>query len=79
MCIVECVDWHCVLCNVQQLAESLDEFGGKWELNPGDGAFYGPKVGVTEIDIMRIFVQWKWDVDCKLLYFNATAFVASIC
>jgi len=22
----------------------LDEFGGKWELNPGDGAFYGPKV-----------------------------------
>jgi len=29
---------------MQQLAESLDEFGGKWELNPADGAFYGPKV-----------------------------------
>ena len=23
----------------------LDSFGQKWELNPGDGAFYGPKVG----------------------------------
>jgi threonyl-tRNA synthetase len=29
---------------LQQLAESLDEFGEKWELNPKDGAFYGPKV-----------------------------------
>ena len=28
----------------QQLAESMDEFGSEWELNPGDGAFYGPKV-----------------------------------
>ena len=28
----------------QSLAESLDEFGTNWELNPGDGAFYGPKV-----------------------------------
>jgi threonyl-tRNA synthetase len=23
------------------LSESLDEFGVKWSLNPGDGAFYG--------------------------------------
>lgn len=22
----------------------MNEFGHKWELNPGDGAFYGPKV-----------------------------------
>jgi len=34
----------CVVCVVQQLSESLDEFGEKWELNPADGAFYGPKV-----------------------------------
>ena len=34
----------CCVYDVQQLSESLDEFGGKWELNPGDGAFYGPKV-----------------------------------
>ncbi len=28
----------------QQLKECLDAFTDKWELNPGDGAFYGPKV-----------------------------------
>lgn len=34
----------CVLFLFQQLSESLDAFGYKWEINPGDGAFYGPKV-----------------------------------
>ena len=29
---------------LQQLENSLIEFGEKWILNPGDGAFYGPKV-----------------------------------
>ncbi|PIO16487.1 hypothetical protein AB205_0121860, partial [Aquarana catesbeiana] len=29
----------------KQLENSLNEFGEKWVLNPGDGAFYGPKVG----------------------------------
>lgn len=28
----------------QQLENSLKDFGEKWVLNPGDGAFYGPKV-----------------------------------
>lgn len=28
----------------QLLEQSLREFGQPWELNPGDGAFYGPKV-----------------------------------
>jgi hypothetical protein len=28
----------------KQLEEALNEFGRKWSLNPGDGAFYGPKV-----------------------------------
>ena len=28
----------------KQLEEALNEFGQKWTLNPGDGAFYGPKV-----------------------------------
>jgi threonyl-tRNA synthetase len=28
----------------KQLEEALNEFGQKWVLNPGDGAFYGPKV-----------------------------------
>lgn len=31
----------------KQLAESLDKFGQKWTLNPGDGAFYGPKIDIT--------------------------------
>lgn len=31
----------------KQLAESLDKFGQKWSLNPGDGAFYGPKIDIT--------------------------------
>lgn len=29
---------------MQQLERSLRQFGERWELNPGDGAFYGPKV-----------------------------------
>lgn len=31
----------------KQLEEALNEFGQKWTLNPGDGAFYGPKVQFT--------------------------------
>lgn len=31
----------------KQLAESLDKFGQPWTLNPGDGAFYGPKIDIT--------------------------------
>lgn len=64
---------------MQQLAESLDEFGGKWELNPGDGAFYGPKVGVTEIDVMCVLFSGNGMSPIKLLYVDVTAFVASIC
>ncbi|ESN97826.1 hypothetical protein HELRODRAFT_85090, partial [Helobdella robusta] len=37
----------------QQLKESLDEFGEKWEYNPGDGAFYGPKIDITIMDALR--------------------------
>lgn len=29
-----------------QLERSLQEFGEHWELNPGDGAFYGPKIDI---------------------------------
>jgi len=40
-----------------QLTKALDEFtaggGGKWEMNPGDGAFYGPKIDVTISDALR--------------------------
>jgi len=31
-----------------QLAAALDEFVGEgnWRVNPGDGAFYGPKIDI---------------------------------
>jgi len=37
----------------KQLEEALNEFGQKWTLNPGDGAFYGPKV---KLKIFSIFL-----------------------
>ncbi|KAK3677389.1 threonyl-tRNA synthetase [Recurvomyces mirabilis] len=41
----------------ESLTKALDEFkeqtGTKWELNPGDGAFYGPKIDVTISDALR--------------------------
>jgi threonyl-tRNA synthetase len=38
----------------QQLTQALDKFyPGKWELNPGDGAFYGPKIDITIRDALR--------------------------
>ncbi|KAM9852391.1 threonine--tRNA ligase 1, cytoplasmic isoform 2-T2 [Aulostomus maculatus] len=30
----------------QQLEMGLQQFGERWELNPGDGAFYGPKIDI---------------------------------
>lgn len=33
-----------------QLTQALNEFGYPWELNPGDGAFYGPKIDITIMD-----------------------------
>jgi threonyl-tRNA synthetase len=38
-----------------QLAEALDEFAGKgnWRVNPGDGAFYGPKIDIKVFDAME--------------------------
>lgn len=35
------------------LSESLNEFGAKWGLNPGDGAFYGPKIDITIKDALK--------------------------
>ncbi|KAF2838487.1 threonyl-tRNA synthetase [Patellaria atrata CBS 101060] len=39
------------------LAAALDDFtaqgGSKWELNPGDGAFYGPKIDITISDALK--------------------------
>ncbi|XP_017893242.1 threonine--tRNA ligase, cytoplasmic isoform X2 [Ceratina calcarata] len=35
------------------LAESLDAFGEPWQMNPGDGAFYGPKIDITIMDALK--------------------------
>ncbi|XP_054277975.1 threonine--tRNA ligase 1, cytoplasmic-like isoform X2 [Macrosteles quadrilineatus] len=37
----------------KQLADSLNEFGETWRENPGDGAFYGPKIDITIMDALR--------------------------
>ncbi|KAG8694635.1 threonyl-tRNA synthetase, partial [Ceratobasidium sp. 395] len=38
----------------KQLQTVLDRFQpGKWELNPGDGAFYGPKIDITIQDALK--------------------------
>ena len=40
-----------------QLTKALDLFSAdgnsKWELNPGDGAFYGPKIDITISDALK--------------------------
>lgn len=40
-----------------KLKEALDEFtasgGGQWELNEGDGAFYGPKIDIGLSDALK--------------------------
>lgn len=35
------------------LKKALDEFGKPWKENPGDGAFYGPKIDITLYDAMK--------------------------
>lgn len=39
---------------LQQLKKSLDKhYPGKWDLNSGDGAFYGPKIDITIQDALH--------------------------
>jgi threonyl-tRNA synthetase len=35
------------------LRKALDTFGKPWKENPGDGAFYGPKIDITLYDAMK--------------------------
>ena len=41
----------------KQLKEALDACEHKWELNPGDGAFYGPKIDIQIKDALGRFWQ----------------------
>ncbi|QLL32361.1 hypothetical protein HG536_0C05300 [Torulaspora globosa] len=40
-----------------KLESALRKWGGKWELNPGDGAFYGPKIDIMISDALRRWYQ----------------------
>jgi threonyl-tRNA synthetase len=31
----------------------LNAFGSPWKENPGDGAFYGPKIDITIMDALK--------------------------
>ncbi|KAJ3154282.1 threonyl-tRNA synthetase [Geranomyces variabilis] len=35
------------------LTKALEKFNARWELNPGDGAFYGPKIDIVISDALR--------------------------
>merc|ERR1712062_418332 len=37
----------------KMISDSLDSAGLPWILNPGDGAFYGPKIDITLMDALR--------------------------
>ncbi|KAM3165473.1 Threonyl-tRNA synthetase [Lachancea thermotolerans] len=40
-----------------KLESALRKWGGNWELNPGDGAFYGPKIDIKISDALRRWHQ----------------------
>lgn len=40
-----------------KLQAALEKWGGNWELNEGDGAFYGPKIDITISDAMNRWFQ----------------------
>ncbi|XP_035940643.2 threonine--tRNA ligase 2, cytoplasmic isoform X2 [Halichoerus grypus] len=47
-----------IFCTVeQQLQNSLVEFGKPWKMNPGDGAFYGPKIDIKIKDAIGRYHQ----------------------
>ncbi|ETE72689.1 putative threonyl-tRNA synthetase 2, cytoplasmic, partial [Ophiophagus hannah] len=50
-------DAHLFCTMEQQLQNSLDDFGEPWKLNPGDGAFYGPKIDITIKDAIGRYHQ----------------------
>lgn len=40
-----------------KLTNALNNFGKKWEINPGDGAFYGPKIDIMISDALKRWHQ----------------------
>uniref|UniRef100_A0A4W4EBM6 threonine--tRNA ligase n=1 Tax=Electrophorus electricus TaxID=8005 RepID=A0A4W4EBM6_ELEEL len=64
----------------KQLENSLNEFGEKWVLNPGDGAFYGPKIDIQIKDAIGRYHQCATiQLDFQLpIRFNLTFANASL-
>jgi threonyl-tRNA synthetase len=71
-----------------KLKDALDNFsaagGGQWELNEGDGAFYGPKIDVTISDALKrdyqcatIQLDFQLPQNFELEYMTAEAAVKS--
>ncbi|XP_014222509.1 threonine--tRNA ligase, cytoplasmic isoform X2 [Trichogramma pretiosum] len=63
----------------KSLSESLDAFGKPWTLNPGDGAFYGPKIDITILDALKrahqcatIQLDFQLPIRFNLSYVNET-------
>ncbi|XP_046661413.1 threonine--tRNA ligase 1, cytoplasmic-like isoform X1 [Homalodisca vitripennis] len=61
----------------KQLADSLNDFGEPWRENPGDGAFYGPKIDITIMDALRrnhqcatIQLDFQLPIRFNLAYIN---------
>ena len=53
----------------KKLEQALNDFlgEGKWELNPGDGAFYGPKIDIMISDALKRWFQCatiNWISNC---------------
>lgn len=48
--IGDIADWNTA---EKALEEMLNKFGKPWQLNPGDGAFYGPKIDITISDALK--------------------------
>ncbi|XP_060571109.1 threonine--tRNA ligase 1, cytoplasmic-like isoform X2 [Ruditapes philippinarum] len=64
----------------KDLATCLDKSGLKWELNPGDGAFYGPKIDITIMDALKrshqcatIQLDFQLPIRFNLGYIGASA------
>lgn len=58
-----------------RLKQALDQFGKPWELNPADGAFYGPKIDITIRDALNrahqcatIQLDFQLPIKFNLLY-----------
>ncbi|XP_074598873.1 threonine--tRNA ligase 1, cytoplasmic-like [Brevipalpus obovatus] len=59
------------------LTNALNQSGFKWKLNPGDGAFYGPKIDVTVKDALQrshqcatIQLDFQLPIRFNLAYIN---------